>query len=45
MNNLGYIYQHGLGVAQDNGQARQWYEKATAKGNTTARASLEKLPK
>jgi TPR repeat protein len=43
MNNLGHMYEHGQGVAQDNDQARQWYEKAVAGGNASAKASLERL--
>src|SRR3989442_16013472 len=33
MNNLGTHYQQGLGVPQDYGKARGWYEKAADKGN------------
>ena len=33
MQNLGWYYQNGFGVAQDYTQARQWYEKAAAAGN------------
>jgi TPR repeat protein len=30
MHNLGWYYARGLGVAQDYGKAREWYEKAAA---------------
>jgi hypothetical protein len=40
MNSLGYLYEHGLGVAQDYAQARQWYQKAADAGNTDAMYNL-----
>ena len=33
---LGYMYQDGLGVAQDYKQARVWYEKAAAQDHSKA---------
>jgi TPR repeat protein len=44
MNNLGALYQNGFGVAQDYAKAREWYEKAAAKGDATAKLALERLP-
>jgi len=40
MNGLGYLYQHGLGVAQDYQQARQWFEKGAAAGDANAMDNL-----
>jgi TPR repeat protein len=40
MNNLGFHYQQGLGVPQDYGKARGWYEKAADKGNDLAMNNL-----
>jgi hypothetical protein len=40
MFNLGVRYQNGDGVAQDYGKAREWYEKAAAKGNSDAMNNL-----
>ena len=34
--NRGWSYDYGQGVAQDYGQARQWYEKAAAAGHAGA---------
>ena len=39
-NNLGYMYRHGRGVAQDFKQARVWYEKAAAQDMPDALNSL-----
>ena len=36
MNNLGTLYAHGQGVAQDYGKAREWYQKAADAGNPAA---------
>lgn len=33
MRNLGYVYQHGDGVAQDNQEAFKWFKKAAERGN------------
>ena len=40
MSSLGWLYDHGQGVAQDYGKAREWYDKAAAKGNANAMSSL-----
>lgn len=37
---LGLMYQKGLGVQQDYGQARAWYQKAADQGNATAEDNL-----
>ena len=36
MYNLGFLYAHNLGVAQDYGKAREWYQKAADAGNPAA---------
>ena len=33
---IGYLYDQGLGVAQDYTQAMEWYKKAADKGDATA---------
>ena len=43
MVNLGLLYHNGQGVAQDYAKAREWYEKAADKDNTSAKALLEQL--
>ena len=40
MCNLGWRYANGQGVAHDYAKAREWYEKAADKGNTTAMCNL-----
>ena len=40
---MGYLYHHGIGVAQNNATAREWYEKASDQGHCLAQASLEGL--
>jgi uncharacterized protein YegL len=40
INNLGELYEHGQGVAQDYGKAREWYQKAADAGNRTAMRNL-----
>jgi hypothetical protein len=40
MFNLGLLYDEGHGVAQDYAKAREWYEKAADKGDTTAMKNL-----
>ena len=37
---LGYMYDHGRGVAQDYKQARVWYEKAAAQDHPRALNNL-----
>jgi uncharacterized protein len=44
MFNLGVLYHSGQGVAQDYAKAREWYEKAAARGHARARANLEQMP-
>lgn len=38
--NLGELYSNGLGVSQDHDMARQWWEKAAARGFITAQLHL-----
>ena len=33
---LGFLYRHGQGVPQDNGEAFHWYRKAADQGNAAA---------
>ena len=40
MKNLGWLYDHGQGLAQDYGTAREWTEKAAAKGDEDAKRRL-----
>jgi TPR repeat protein len=44
MYDLGIIYANGQGAAQDYAKAREWLEKAAAKGDTKAKTALERLP-
>ncbi len=37
---LGWIYERGIGVAQDFAKAREWYAKAMANGNADALARM-----
>jgi TPR repeat protein len=39
-NDLGVLYDKGQGVAQDYGQAAQWYRKAAEQGDTRAQNGL-----
>jgi TPR repeat protein len=41
--NLGRLYHNGQGVPQDYAKAREWYEKAAAKGDASATALVEQL--
>jgi uncharacterized protein len=41
---LGVLYANGRGVTQDYATAREWYEKAAAKGDPDAKRRLEQLP-
>jgi TPR repeat protein len=45
MNNLGWMYQNGEGVAKDVDQAVSWYRKAAALGNESAKKNLQRLGK
>jgi hypothetical protein len=38
--NIGFLYQHGLGIEQDYTQALAWYYKAAGQGNATAENQL-----
>ena len=40
MNGIGYLYQNGLGVAQDYGKAMEWYQKSADAGNSSAMANI-----
>ncbi|ACL72508.1 tetratricopeptide repeat protein [Thioalkalivibrio sulfidiphilus] len=40
---LGDMYEQGLGVAQDEAQARHWFEKASEQGHPEANVRLMKL--
>jgi tetratricopeptide (TPR) repeat protein len=40
---LGYSYQYGHGVAQDDEEAANWYRKATEQGHEAARQELQNL--
>jgi TPR repeat protein len=44
MSYLGVLYDYGQGVAQDYAKAREWYEKAAAKGNEFSETKLKELP-
>jgi TPR repeat protein len=44
MYNLGWLYEKGWGVTQDDAQAREWYQKAADAGNAAAKAALWLLP-
>ena len=39
-NNLGVMYDHGLGVEEDDAQAVQWYRLAAKQGNAQSQYSL-----
>ena len=41
--NLGYFYDHGLGVAQDRGKAALWYRQAAESGEAQAQYNLADL--
>ena len=43
MNALGALFESGEGAPQDFAKAREWYERAAAKGETEAAANLETL--
>jgi len=42
-NNLGYLYEHGLGVAQSYASALHWYQKAADAGLPEAKFNLATL--
>jgi TPR repeat protein len=39
-NNIGYLYEHGLGVRADSAQAVEWYRKAADQGDPTGQMNL-----
>ena len=39
-NNIGFLYQNGLGVEQDYAKAMEWYQKAAVNGNDVAQNNL-----
>jgi hypothetical protein len=41
--NIGWLYEHGRGVAQDYAEAMRWYRKAADQGNANAKAGLMDL--
>ena len=41
--NLGFMLEYGQGVAQDRGEAIQWYRLAAAQEQAYATAALERL--
>ena len=41
--NLGFMYDHGLGVPQDYAKALKWYRKAAQQGNAEAQNSLGRM--
>ena len=41
---LGHVYQHGYGVPQDTVEARAWYRRARALGNSKASDRLREIP-
>src|SRR5690606_23632207 len=43
MYNLGLSYEYGKGTAKNTAQARYWYERAEAKGNTGATTALARI--
>jgi hypothetical protein len=43
MNSIGDLYENGLGVAQDYGEAREWYERAADAGDGLAMYNLGHL--
>jgi TPR repeat protein len=40
MLNIGVLYANGQGVTQDYGKAREWYERASAAGSSTAMRNI-----
>ena len=43
MKELGNLYYVGNGVTKDYAEAKRWYEKAAAAGNSTAMSNLGNL--
>jgi TPR repeat protein len=44
-NNLGWMYEKGLGVEQDYKETMDWHKKAEQQGHPEAKAALTKLIK
>ena len=42
-NEVGYLYESGRGVSQDQTEALVWYEKAAAKGHPAALVNVQRL--
>ena len=42
-NRLGLLYDEGVGVSQDHGQAKEWFEKAAKQGHAGAQVNLGTL--
>ena len=40
MNEIGYMYQYGLGVTQNYGTAMEWYKNSAVKGNADAMSNI-----
>ncbi len=38
--NLGFMYNHGLGVSRDEAEAATWYRKAAERGHAAAQSKL-----
>lgn len=43
LRNLGYFYEHGLGVAKNLRAAKEWYQKALDRGYSYAKDDLNRL--
>jgi TPR repeat protein len=43
MNQIGRLYEHGLGVGEDRATAISWYRKAATAGSAQALTNLERL--
>jgi TPR repeat protein len=41
--NLGFCYEHGVGVGKDEKEAVRWYTKSAEQGNELAKKALEKF--
>jgi TPR repeat protein len=45
MNNIGELYEKGMGVEKDLDAAIEWYRKAAEQGEENAQSALERLAK
>jgi hypothetical protein len=43
MNHLGWMYENGRGVSQDDAQAVAWYRRAAEAGNTVGMNNLGRM--